>query len=351
MSQNVLIAGASGIIGRYALTHLAALDDWEVTGLARSRPDDMAEHDFVTVDLLAPDLAAADLETFGEVTHMIYSGFVQPPGMSWAELSALNAEMFEGLMNLVDQHMPNLKRVVLMQGQKYYGSHLGPFKTPTKEDDPRHEPPNFYFDQQDLLAERSQTAAWDWVCLRPHIVCGLAPRSPMNLIMQIGVYGTLCKELGTPLNFPGKPSAMKTLQQANDADLIAKAVEWALTEERCGGGAFNITNGDLIRWENMWPIIAEELGLEPGPASQISLVEFGAKHQDLWRELATREGLNQTDLTQLADWSFSDYIYGIDWDVAANTIKARLYGFDYCMDTEDMMRRLLRRLRSERWIP
>lgn len=261
MTRNVLIAGASGIIGRYALTHLGAAGNWKATGLARSPPDDLSDYDFVELDLLAPDLSETALKTFADTTHMVYAGFVQPPGMSWAELSALNAEMFEGLIALAEQHMPNLKRVVLMQGQKYYGSHLGPFKTPTKEDDPRHDPPNFYFDQQDHLAERSQSAAWDWVCLRPHIVCGLAPRSPMNLVMQIGVYGSLCKELGTPLNFPGKVSAMKTLQQANDADLIARAVEWALSEPRCGGEAFNITNGDLIRWENMWPIIAEELGL------------------------------------------------------------------------------------------
>ncbi len=351
MPKNLLIAGASGIIGRYALAHQAALGDWHVTGLARSQPDDLTEFDFVKLDLLSPNLDEAALETFGEATHLLYAGFVQPPGMNWAELSALNAEMFEGLMDLVDAHMPNLQRVVLIQGQKYYGSHLGPYKTPTKEDDARHEPPNFYFDQQDLLAERSASAAYDWVCLRPHIVCGLAPRSPMNLVMQIGVYGSLCKELGMPLNFPGKPTSLKTLQQANDAELIARAIDWALTEPRCGGEAFNITNGDLIRWENMWPIIAEELGMETGPAEQISLVEFGAEHQDLWRSMAERHGLNQPDLSQLADWSFSDYIFNIDWDVAANTIKARLYGFDYCMDTEDMMRRLLRRLKEERWIP
>lgn len=351
MSNNVLIAGATGIIGRYALTHLSAQDGWHATGLARSQPDDLADHDFVELDLLSPNLNEAALQTFGTITHMVYSGFVQPPGMNWAELSALNAEMFAGLMDLADAHMPNLQRVVLIQGQKYYGSHLGPFKTPTKEDDARHDPPNFYFDQQDLLSERSQTGPYDWVCLRPHIVCGLAPKSPMNLVMQIGLYGSLCKELGTPLNFPGKASAMKTLQQANDSDLIAKAVEWALSEERCGGEAFNITNGDLIRWETMWPIIAEELGLEPGPAVEISMVEFGAEHQDLWREIAEREGLNQSDLSQMADWSFSDYVFNIDWDVAANTIKARLYGFDDCMDTEDMMRRLLRRLKDERWIP
>ncbi len=351
MNNHALIAGASGIIGRYTLAHLSKLDGWSATGLARSRPDDMAEFSFVELDMLEAKPDSDALKVFGQTTHMLYAAFAQPPGLSWADLSTLNTEMFAGLMDVVDSHMPNLKRIVLMQGQKYYGSHLGPFKTPTKEDDPRHEPPNFYFTQQDMLFERAGKATWDGTCLRPHIVAGIAPKSPMNLVMQIGIYASLCKELGTPLNFPGKPSAMKTLQQANHAQLLANAVEWAMTEPRCGGEAFNITNGDNIRWEHVWPLIADVFGMEPGPAQSMSLVEFGEEHSGLWAEIAEREGLRESDLGKLADWHFSDYIYNIDWDVATNTIKARKFGFQDCMDTEDMMRALLLDLRAQKWIP
>ena len=35
-----------------------------------------------------------------------------------------------------------------MQGYKVYGAHLGPFKTPAREDDPPHMPPEFNVDQQ-----------------------------------------------------------------------------------------------------------------------------------------------------------------------------------------------------------
>ena len=38
-----------------------------------------------------------------------------------------------------------------MQGSKWYGNHLGPYLTPARETDPRHMPPNFYYDQQDFL--------------------------------------------------------------------------------------------------------------------------------------------------------------------------------------------------------
>ena len=37
-----------------------------------------------------------------------------------------------------------------MQGYKVYGAHLGPFKTPARETDANHMPPEFNIDQQEL---------------------------------------------------------------------------------------------------------------------------------------------------------------------------------------------------------
>ncbi|MDM5453211.1 hypothetical protein QUF89_13575 [Peribacillus simplex] len=35
--------------------------------------------------------------------------------------------------------------------------------------------------------------------------------------------------------------------------LLAKATVWAATEERCANQAFYITNGDMFRWNELWP--------------------------------------------------------------------------------------------------
>lgn len=66
-----------------------------------------------------------------------------------------------------------LKRVILVNGAKQYGVHLGPSKVPCEESDPRVEgpgrPPNFYYNQQNILAELSEGKTWDWVrSLRIH---------------------------------------------------------------------------------------------------------------------------------------------------------------------------------------
>ena len=74
-----------------------------------------------------------------------------------------------------------LRRVVLVTGAKYYGSHLGPFKTPARESDPRHMGPNYYFEQIDWLAAFQRGKRWDWVELRPQTLCGFAPGTPMSV--------------------------------------------------------------------------------------------------------------------------------------------------------------------------
>lgn len=58
-----------------------------------------------------------------------------------------------------------LRRVVLVTGTKYYGSYLGPFKTPARESDPRHMGPKYYFEQIDSLAAFQRGKRWDCVDL------------------------------------------------------------------------------------------------------------------------------------------------------------------------------------------
>jgi hypothetical protein len=105
-------------------------------------------------------------------------------------------------MDAIEPASPDLAHVNLMHGTKWYGNHLGPFKTPAKEDDPRHMPPNFYYDQQDLVAARQRGKTWTWSTARPHAICGFATGNPMNLVMVLAVYATISKALGIPPSTP-----------------------------------------------------------------------------------------------------------------------------------------------------
>ena len=57
-----------------------------------------------------------------------------------------------------------VRRVVIYQGFKIYGIHLGArARTPARESDPPHMPPNIYLAQQAQLKLRDGRSRWDYV--------------------------------------------------------------------------------------------------------------------------------------------------------------------------------------------
>ncbi len=239
----------------------------------------------------------------------------------------------------------------LIEGTKWYGSHLGPFKTPAKEDDPRHLPPNFYYDQQDLLAGHQAGKAWTWSAARPHAVCGFALGNPMNLVVAIAVYASICKELGIPLRHPGALANSQALYQVTDAGLLARALVWMATAPGAANQAFNITNGDLFRWENLWPVFAGHFDMDWAPPQRVSLTQMMAGKATLWESLVQRYRLHAIPFDQLVSWGFADYVFASDWDIASATTRARLAGFHECLDSEAMFLAQFDTLKAQRIIP
>jgi len=121
--------------------------------------------------------------------------------------------MLRNLLRTLEPVALKLERVVLNEGVKAYGVHLGPFKTPAKETDARHLPPNFYYAQEDFLRVQQAGKSWTYTVLRPDVVCGFSVGSAMNLPLIIATYAAISRELGVPLRFPGKPVAYRALAQ------------------------------------------------------------------------------------------------------------------------------------------
>jgi len=44
-----------------------------------------------------------------------------------------------------------------------------------------------------------------------------------------------------------------SLADACDADLLAEAMLHCATTPACANRAFNVSNGDVYRWRDMWP--------------------------------------------------------------------------------------------------
>jgi nucleoside-diphosphate-sugar epimerase len=231
-------------------------------------------------------------------------------------------------------------------------AHLGPFKTPARESDAGHMPPEFNVDQQQFLEQRQQGKRWTWSAIRPSVVGGTALCNPMNLALVIAIYASVSKELGLPLRFPGKPGAYDKLMEMTDAGLLAKATVWAATSPLCANQAFNINNGDLFRWNELWPKIGRYFGLETAPPLHMPLATVMADKAALWQAMQEKYGLEKQRYEELSSsWAFGDFVFSWDYDFFADGTKARRMGFHEYMDTEEMFYRLFDEWRNKKIIP
>ena len=149
----------------------------------------------------------------------------------------------------------------------------------------------------------------------------------------------------------------------------AEFCEWAALEPKAANQAFNVHNGDVESWQNMWPrvarrfgmkvkadqfaspsakgleqrskltdnpplsVMANELGLKgkiaPSEvANRISLAKWSQQEEvkKAWEKLAEREGL-QKDAFEKATWAFLDFVLGRSYDIVVSMSKAREFGW------------------------
>jgi nucleoside-diphosphate-sugar epimerase len=347
--RKALIVGATGVVGRNLLKHLLACGDWEIVSLSRRKPDVAGNYEHICVDLMDAARCKAQLSHLTDVTHVFFAAVVA--NLEPAVLVSKNMMMLRNLVETVEPVARGLQHIHFMQGTKWYGSHLGPFKTPAREDDPRHMPPNFYYDQWDYMVERQKGKSWSYSSARPHAISGFAIGNPSNLTMVIAIYATISKELGLPLCHPGTPGNYNALYQCTDSGLLARAMVWMATTPHCANQAFNITNGDLFRWEHMWPKIAGYFNMETAPRRQINLVKTMADKGPVWDRIVSKYGLRPISYAEIVLWPYADFVFTPHNDIVSDTGKARRFGFHDCVDSEEMFFRMWDEMRADRIIP
>lgn len=363
----VLVAGASGLVGYAAMRHSASLPGWDVIGVSRRAPQEIPGTRFVSLDLSDADACRRAASSFGNVTHLVYAALYEAPGLfsGWVEEEAIqrNGAMLRNLFEPLSEAAPNLRHVSLLHGTKAYGIHhpsIGPARVhiPLREREPRHEHRNFYFVQEDYLREKQRVAKWSLTVFRPTVIYGDAWGNNMNPIPVLAAYAALLRDAGEPLHFPGRPGH-QGLREAVDVDLVAAALGWAAQSSTATGGTFNLTNGDVFVWNNVWPSIAETMGMEPGESRPVRLAEFLPASQERWSALVRKHGLRAPE--QILDFvGYNSLIY-TDMLLAGapapsnpllnSTIAARQAGFHDCTDSEDMFRKWFARLQEGRVIP
>jgi nucleoside-diphosphate-sugar epimerase len=361
-TNTVLIAGASGVVGQSALEHFLTLDDWNVIALSRRRPDVPSGLGYrhLSVDLRDPEACRAAIAQMPEVTHLVYTALYEKPGLvgGWRERDQMetNLSMLKNLMEPLTAAGAALRHVSLLQGTKAYGVHIHPIAVPARERWPRDSHDNFYWLQEDYLRAKAAASDVNFTIWRPQVIFGGVTGVTMNITPIIGVYAAICQEEGRPFSFPGGPPY---LLEAVDARLLARALAWAADAPTARNEIFNINNGDVFVWQNVWPAIADALGVEPGQGERFPLSTFLPGQSDVWDRVVAKHGLRPLSLADIlgeshhyADFTFATYARSSAPPPAlVSTIKLRQAGFPDCIDTEDMFRDWFRILQDKRILP
>ncbi len=343
-----VVAGATGAVASRLVEHLNGLG-WTVVGLCRTAPAAAGRVRYVPTDLLDAASVRAALSTVPGVTHLFYAARAKF-GEGGTETVAENVAMLRHLLDATKALCDTLEHVHLVEGGKWYGQHLGPYPTPTREDDTRHMPPNFYYEQEDLLRDRQNGQRWSWSASRPNAICDFAPNRARNIVSIVGAYAVVCRELGLRLDYPGHPLQFRALTEVTDATHLARAITFLATAPSAANNAFNVTNGDVFRWERLWPRIAAFFGLEVGVVRMMSLADVMRDKDDVWAAIVSKRGLEPRRLVDIAQWSFADVLLRQTFDVVSSTTKLRRAGFSEVVDTEEMFLAHLARYREARII-
>src|SRR5262249_19507782 len=237
-----------------------------------------------------------------------------------------------------------------------YGVHVRAMKLPAREGrSEMREQPNFYWNQEDYLREKQRGKGWHFTIFRPVLIVGYSQGSAMNVVPAIGVYAAMLREAGKPLPYPGGPARVGP---AGGAHLPGRCAAPAGGAVVARNETFNVANGDVYCWQNIWPAIAEALGMAPGEAVPLSFARDIRPREKEWAHIRTKYNLVSPDLRSFVGLSFqyADYQLGFGRTDPqppsfSSTVKLMQAGFHQVMDTELMFVKWLRAFQDRRLLP
>jgi nucleoside-diphosphate-sugar epimerase len=353
MERRALVVGVTGMAGLSTAEALVR-EGWSVVGLSRTGRHQIPGVEHVTADVTDASSVEAAVRGAG-ITHCFFTTWSRQA--TEAQNCAVNGAMLASTLAALGR-AAELRHVVLVTGLKHY---LGPFEayaqnpleTPFRETQQRLAVQNFYYDQEDVLFAEAERQGFTWSIHRPHTLIGYALGNVMNMGVTLAIYGSICRATGEPFVFPGSPEQLSGVTDITDARLLGRHLVWSATNPGAKNQAFNTVNGDIFRWRQMWPKLAEDLGIESAeyPGKPTPLDGRMDHADDVWARLVSDHDLVPYAASDLASWWHTDADLGRQVETFADMSKSRALGFLDYQDSARSFLDLFERLRAQRVIP
>ncbi|TVU46490.1 hypothetical protein EJB05_06030, partial [Eragrostis curvula] len=272
----------------------------------------------IQVDLTDFTAVAEALTQLTDITHVFYVAWMLHS--TEAQNREKNSAMFRNVISFVVTNCPGLVHISLQTARAaLYRGHAAPG-----------------LPQEDILFDEVSRRGGDvgWSVHRPSLIFGFSPRSFFNTVCSLCVYAAICRKEGATLRWPGSLASWEECSNASDADLVAEQHIWAGLEPMAKNEAFNCCNGDVYRWKQLWPILAERFGLEwtgyTGEENRFKVAEAMVGKEAVWAEIVKENELLETQLCEVANWWLVDNLVnelGANWKLLDSMNKSKEHGF------------------------
>lgn len=357
--MTVLVVGASGLVGTASVD--AFLDaGWEVISTSRREPEVFSDRSFTHLRLDLTDAEACRIAVGQHpgITHVVYAAVYEMPGLiaGWNNDQQMQTNLIM-LRNILEPvaEAGDLQHVTLLQGTKAYGVHHHPIRIPSRESEPRDPHRNFYWLQENFVRDHSHRHRYGWTIFRPPLIVGPNYGVAMNLPPVIGAYATLRHAEGLPFSYPG---GVSYVAEAVDTRLVAQAAVWAATAENAWGEHFNITNGEVFEWRDLWPALAETLRVEVREDEPLGVADYLVARSKLWDDVVEAYDLRPVSLQRLvgqshyyADFQFAHRARRQPPPALMSTVKLRQAGFCGACNTQESFQHWLQVLLDRKVLP
>ena len=225
--------------------------------------------------------------------------------------------------------------------------------TPLREEQPRLDLPNFYYDQEDEVYAAAERDGFTWSVHRPHTIIGKAIGNAMNMGSTLAAYASICKETWPPVQVPRQRRAVERSHRHDRRARPRQTTRLGEHQDLAKNEAYNIVNGDIFRWSWIWPRIAEWFGVasQGFEGAPVPLEAQMADDAEVWKRIAANHGLVEPDLWRVASPWHTDLDLGRPLEVMTDMARSRKLGFLVYQSTEEAFQDLFATLRAEKVIP
>ena len=233
--------------------------------------------------------------------------------------------------------------MALLQGTKAYGVHVRPLAVPARENrSEMHEQPNFYWNQERYLRER---AAGQGVALVDPAAGADRGRFGRQRHERDPRARRLCRDDAARRQDQRStiPAASAGWRRRSMPTFWRAPSPGRASRETAQNEIFNVTNGDVFVWPNVWPAIADALGFAAGEHVPLALDKEIRPREAEWAEIRAQHGLASGTLKEFVGLSFeyADYTMGYGRNTAGPAgarldHQADAGGLPEVMDTEAM---------------